>query len=325
MRRATVLAAVLLLMVAPRQVLAGGSDDAESLIKQGLLLRRQGKDTEALDEFRRAYALQPTARTLAQIALAEQALGRWFDAETDLTKALQASSDPWIARNRGLLESGLESIRARLGWLEVTADVPGAEVWVNDARVGTLPLAHPIRLEAGSAVLEIRAAGYAPARRITAIEPGGSAREVVHMVPLMPAAPDAVTSPRASGDGAAERTRLVPTDEPMRNAGYVVAASGVLGVALGAYFGVRTIQDKNQRDQYCQQGCESTGVALDQEARTFALRSTVWLSAGLVALAGGAGLLWVSRSHTVHEAADTLGVVPEVGPDRAGMLLRGSW
>ena len=325
MRRAGILAAVLLLLIAPRQLLAADSDDADALIKQGLLLRRQGKDTEALDDFRRAFALDPSARNRAQVALAEQALGHWLDAEADLAKALEATGDPWIVRNRGLLESGLESIRSRLGWLEVTADVPGAEVWVNDARVGTLPLDHPIRLEAGSAVIEIRAAGYAPARRTTAIEPGGRAREAVHLVPLAPSSAGAGEATPGPGEAPVERVRLVPADRPVRNVGYVLAASGVLGLAAGAYFGARTLQDKNDRDLHCQPGCDRTGVALDQEARTFALRSTVWLSAGLVTLVTGAGLLWVSRSHSVRESAGSVGLVPEIGPDRAVVQVRGSW
>lgn len=39
-------------------------------------------------------------RALAQIALAEQALGRWVEAERDLRNVLHMSEDPSIARNR---------------------------------------------------------------------------------------------------------------------------------------------------------------------------------------------------------------------------------
>ena len=330
MRRTAVLGAVLLSLVASRQAAAGDADDADALVKHGLLLRRQGKDTEALDEFGRAYALHPTPRGRAQIALAEQALGHWVEAEQHLVEALGASDDVWISANRAPLESGLANIRTRLGWLEVTADVPTAELWVNDVRVGTLPLERPIRLEAGSAVVEVRADGHAPTRRITAIEPGGSAREAVHLVPL----PEATVTPveRRPPGTPAERVRVIAAHEPVRNVGFVVGAAGILGLAAGAYFGAVTLQKKHDRDAQCPTGtCNGIAaaygreVAYDEEARTFALRSTVWLGAGVIALGAGVGLLWVSRSHTVHERAGALRLVPEVGPDRAGVGIAGSW
>jgi tetratricopeptide (TPR) repeat protein len=330
MRRTAVLGAVLLSLMVPREALA--DDDADALIKHGLLLRRQGKDTEALDDFRRAYALEPTPRGQAQIALAEQALGHWLEAEADLGHALAASQDAWIVANRGLLESGLANIRGRLGWLEVTADVPDAELWVNDARVGTLPLAHPVRLEAGNAVIEVRAAGYAAARRLTTIDPGGGAREAVHLVPL----PEAAVAPPEGrpSETPAERVRVVPGQRRVQNVGFVVAGAGVLGLSLGAYFGVLTLQLKHDRDVAClgaggtcngDAAAYSRQIAYDQEARTSALRSTVWIGAGVVALVTGVGLLWVSRSHTIHERAGELRLLPEVGPDRAGVGLQGSW
>jgi len=330
MRRTAVLGAVLLSLMVPREALADADADADALIKHGLLLRRQGKDTEALEDFRRAYALEPTPRGQAQIALAEQALGHWLEAEADLVHALAASQDAWIVANRGLLESGLANIRGRLGWLEVTADVPGAELWVNDARVGTLPLARPVRLEAGNAVIEVRAAGYAAARRITTIDPGGGAREAVHLVPL-PEAAVAATEGRPT-ETPAERVRVVPGERRVQNVGFVVAGAGVLGLSLGAYFGVLTLQQKRDRDALCPGGsCNGDAsayghqLAYDQEARTSALRSTVWVGTGVAALVTGFALLWVSRSHTVHERAGELRLLPEVGPDRAGVGFGGSW
>ena len=111
----------------------------------------------------------------------------------------------------------------------------------------------------------------------------------------------------------------------IRNVGYVMTGAGMLGVAAGAYFGVRTIQKKGDRDGQCQLGCTFQGIAYDQEARTSALRSTVWVGTGVAALLTGVALLWVSRSHTVHERAGQLRLLPEVGPDRAGVGLGGSW
>ncbi len=163
--------------------------DAEALYRDGVVLRRQRHDAEALAEFRRAYSLQPAPRTLAQIALAEQALGRWVDAEADLQRAVQTKGDAWIERNQDVLAAGLTDIRRHLGDLDVEADVPGAELWVNGARVAVLPLSRSLRVETGSVLLEVRARGYASARRTTFVEPGERAREDIHLVPLVQQAP----------------------------------------------------------------------------------------------------------------------------------------
>src|SRR5262245_21211542 len=64
---------------------AGGADD---LVKQGVEQRRQSHDQQALELFKRAYAIDPAPRILAQIGFAEQALGVWADAETHLRTAL---------------------------------------------------------------------------------------------------------------------------------------------------------------------------------------------------------------------------------------------
>ncbi|HEX4352161.1 MAG TPA: tetratricopeptide repeat protein, partial [Polyangiales bacterium] len=63
-------------------------DSADALISQGVALRKQGKNAEALVDFQRAYQISPSPRAQAQIALAEQALGDWIAAEDGLVSAL---------------------------------------------------------------------------------------------------------------------------------------------------------------------------------------------------------------------------------------------
>src|SRR5688572_17737468 len=83
------------LVFASSEVRAAQSE-ADKLIDQGVDLREQGKDVDALEKFKRAYELSKSARALAQMALAQQALGRWLEAEASLQKALEAKNDKWI-------------------------------------------------------------------------------------------------------------------------------------------------------------------------------------------------------------------------------------
>jgi hypothetical protein len=317
------------LVVVPEPALAGGPPDpAEALTRHGVELRRQRRDREALEDFRRAYELSKSPRTLAQIALAEQALGRWVDAERDLERALGATDDPWIEKNRETLRSGLATIASRLASLEVTADVPGAELWVNGVRAAELPLPSPLRVEAGTLVLDVRAPGYAPVRRETSAEPGGSVRESVQLVPLVAQETTAHAIAPSAPTPEIARTGSAPGgDRALRNTGFVVLGAGALGIAAGTYFGVRTLSTKSNRDSSggcVGQVCDATGVALDAEARSLAVRSTAWFTAGLATAAGGAVLLWVSRSRP-HGETRGLHLAPEVGPDHAGVRLGGTW
>jgi hypothetical protein len=305
---------------------------ADAITRHGLDLRREGRDAEALDEFRRAYALDAAPRTLAQIALAEQALGRWVDAEAHLVQALAASGDGWIGSHRGVLQSGLATIRQHLGSLDVDVDVTGAELWVNGAQVATAPLAAPMRVEAGSVVLEVRAPGYATARRMTNVDPGGSSREAVHLVPLapsgsLPQAPSASVPPTGSAPPeVAPPITVVVVDRPLRTTAYVWLGAGVVGILAGTYFGVRTLTTKSDRDQECggpNGSCSLRGVVLDAEARNFAVRSTASFAGGLVAAGVGAALFWVSRSHV--PAGPTAALWLDLGTERATAGVRGSW
>jgi len=327
MRRASVLVAALVCVAATARA------EPVDLTKRGLELRREHRDAEALEEFRRAYAVRPAARTLAQIALAEQALGLWVDAEADLQKALEARDDPWIQRNVTLLDGGLSSIQGHLGWLEIASDVARAELAINGVPLGERPLPARLRIVAGSVEIELRAHGYAPARRVTSVEARGSARETVPLVPLAPPSPTLVTPvppPPASStvEPPVAPARRVPQDRALRNVGFVALGAAALGVGLGSYFGVRTLSTKSQRDHDCTGtggSCTALGVDYDGEARALALRSTAWFVSGALAVGAGVVLLWVSRSTSRPAASVGLELAPMLGADRAGATLGGAW
>lgn len=330
MRCATVLAAALVCVAAEARA---QTSEPELLVKQGLELRREHRDGEALDTFRRAYAAAPTPRVRVQIAFAEQALGRWVDAEADLQKALASADDAWIQRNLPLLERGRASIAEHLGWVEVAADVNPTQLVINGVDRGLQPMPARVRVEAGSVIVEVRASGYVPVRRPTSVEAGGTAHESIHLVPLTPPslepAPSAAPSPQSAS--ASLEPPPAPPEAPapdlaMRNAGIVSLVASALALGMGTYYGVQTLATKSNRDQYCSgQVCEAKGVNLDGQAREQASQSTAWFGAGLVAAGVGVTLLLVSRSVGHAAPPGAFRVTPMLGADRAGAQLGGNW
>jgi len=231
---------------------ADSHDDAEAdaAIKRGVELRRHAKDQEALEEFRKAYALVKSARALAQIGLAEQALGRWVDAENDVGEAMASKTDPWIRKNLSTLNGAADVIRKHLGSLDVIGPA-GAQLLIDGRVAGTLPLAKPARVPIGSLTIEVKKDGFFPATRPVSIAAGELTRESVDLQP-QPVAPPVRTPPPippVEGGGAAgplsgipghgQPVSMPPSDQPEHSGGvqrtlaWVAAGGAVLGAGVG--------------------------------------------------------------------------------------------
>ncbi len=178
--RRTSLLLVLSLTVASTAAYAQ-RDPLEARFEQGRSLRRDHRDAEALTVFQQIYDEGHQSRALAQVGLAEAALGRWADAESHIAQAL-AQPDEWVTQNRSggvALEQQLTRIATHLGSLEVVCDATGATGWTGDHRMAALLLSRPLRIEFGRVTFEVRAEGYTSSQRVADVVAGGLARETV--------------------------------------------------------------------------------------------------------------------------------------------------
>jgi hypothetical protein len=184
------------------------ADDAESLVHKGIELRKAGKEREALELFQRAAEIKKTPRVLAQLGLAEQALGLWVKAEQHLKEALESGRDAWIQKNRRALDDSWRVLEDHLGSLEVWGEPAGAEILIDGEPVGKLP-ADTIRLPIGDVTVTVRAPGYGDVTRQVQIPKADMVREHVelHALPVRPVA----VRPVAASDGApaAETPNLI--------------------------------------------------------------------------------------------------------------------
>lgn len=283
-------------------------------------MRVQGHDDQALVEFQHAWAVSPTPRARAQIALAEQALGNWLDAADHLHEAMASAHDPWIASHLATLESAQQAIEAHLGRLDVAANVP-AELWIAGHRVATLPMTESVHVVAGSTPVEVRAAGYVTMRRMLDVTAGQSSREVFELVPVTASAQ---ANPGTGGGGG---TVTPPASSRPFPVGPVVVM-GVGAVALissAVFFGLRGS---------ALSGCTVSGnvatcdtPAHEQAAMgggTYNTVGDILLVGGGVVLVGGAAWLLIDRL-AGHRDADHARL--QGGPDLAhgGFVLRGEF
>jgi len=199
------------LCATPRRALAG--EASAEFVTRGLTLRRERRDAEALALFQRAFAASPQPMIRSQIALAEQALGRWSSAEQDLSAAL-ATHDGWVEANRGVLEKALAVIQSHLTWLTVTSNVQTAQLWLDNRNLGAVR-AEPWRVAEGTHELSLRLADGRSAAR--SVELLGGAREHFHLefpeaAPLGPPGPlAAAATAQVPAPSARQPAKLVTT------------------------------------------------------------------------------------------------------------------
>jgi hypothetical protein len=272
------LCSTLVFLTAPA---VGAQSDADEHVQRGLELRRSFRDQEALAEFTLAYERGRSARALSQMALAEDALGRFVDAESHLREALRAADDPWVARNATHLKEALAELQTHLGTLDVSCDIAGAELWLDGQRIGPLPAS--IRHAAGPAVVDVRAPGYAPSHQTPAVDASERTRLVVALALVV--RPESLSS----RDPRDERPALAPSGRPparspQRSAAWI--ALGGAGLLLGAA-GAASIVRQDALAKYNDDGqCFYGGVPREvrcAEAKSTFDASNALMIAGLVA------------------------------------------
>ncbi len=270
---------------------------AEARIAHGLELRRARRDAEALAEFRLAYWLDPSPRALGQMALAEAAVGLWVEAEQTLEDVIARHGDPWVEKVRADLGDSLRDVRTHLAELELAVTPEGAEVRINGVPAKPDRATGTYHVVSGRVLVEVDAAGFAPARRVFETPPGVRTRDSFALAPeKSPSAPpDSPTSPPTNGPPS-RVTALSPPPRPERDLPRVLLFSSI--ATAGAAVGVgtaaaierqRAVQTYND-DSRCEYGgiprsVRCGGVAVDVNRFTSEMTAR-YLTASVAAIAG---------------------------------------
>lgn len=307
----------------PRAYAQDAKERAAALLQEGVQRRAEGKDEAALLLFRQADELDSTPKSRAQLALAEQSLGMWVIAEKHLRDAL-AQTDPWIEKNRALLESSLTRIAAELGWIDVVGAPAAAEIFIDGERVGQSPLEAPTRAAAGTRLLEVKAKGYEPYSRRVLVRGGEISRERAAFVPLRPID----KSPTAAAAGGPRFVDVV-TPAPLRTVGWI----GV-GVGAGAaiFGGTSFIIRQNYVDGYnSDERCPGTAAA-DQPPTCQSQKNGVsrWSTMGVISLVAGGvlvagGLTLVLISPPTHSKVQVASFSAACSPTLGGFSCGGTF
>ena len=240
-------------LVSPRVLVAATpAAEAENLIRDGVALRREKHDEQALPLFQKAYDLARNPRTAGQLGLCELGVSYSLDAEQHLKEALASPGHPWVAKNQASLDTALKRARQNIGEITVTGAPAGAEVYVNGHSAGRLPLHDPIRLVRGVADVELRAPGYVKSHRSLSVTAEAQTvdlkleRESVAVAPVSKPPETIALKPISGSPGEPPREESPGTSQPEpaaprgRGWRWAAAATGVLAVAALVGAGVET-------------------------------------------------------------------------------------
>lgn len=277
-------------------------DPVEEHLRLGVELRRAGHNDEALVEFEAAYGLRREPRTAAQLGLASQAVGRWLRADSLLREGLAAPEDPWITRNRAALDGALAVVGRHLATVDLVGDVAGARVRINGEDAGTLPLAAPVRVIAGTVAVDVTADGYDALSLRFVAAAGENLRERVTLVaarpaPVAPPTP-AVTPPPVTPPPAViapPASLLEPSVRPPWGGIAIVSFAGAAVLVAGGVTAL-VLRESSTSDYNAQ--CDAGDARGDCGAlrdRATAASAIGWTTLPLGALMAAAGTYFLLR------------------------------
>lgn len=311
---------------AAAEVTAGQRATAEALFQQAVELMEQKKFSQACEQFAASQELDPALGTTLYLADCYEQTGKtasaWalFQEAADVARRAQQSDREQIANERAA------SLKVRLSKLELRVAaarrVPGLELRINDAPIPSASWNTAMPVDPGKTRVEARAPGKKPwsVEVNVAVGPSSQAVDIGELA-------DA-PQPLSTDSAGVLAEKLAPHDPgaTQRTIGYVIGAVGVVGLAVGGYFGYRAMDLNKQSKAQCRaedaNACTSEGAAMRQDAQSAATVSTISSIGGGVLVGTGLTLVLTAPSAPSNRAGSALGQASSPG---FGVQLRGVW
>ena len=284
---------------------------AEALFNEGRSLMQAGRYDEAVAKLKASQDLDPALGTLLNVAECYERLGRTASAWAQYREIVSLARQAGSKDREEFAEQKAKALEPRISKLAInlkpgTGDAAGMKITRDGVVVSAAELAVAIPVDPGKHVIEVTAPGKEPWSLTIEIGEGANVKQVE-----IPALADSSTTPAAAGGAAAAPAEESSDGSGQRIAGIVVGSVGVVGVGLGAFFGIQASSSWSDAKKECTAypyGCSAQGVALQDDASSQATISTIAFIAGGVALADGAVLFFTAGSS--KQESVSLGVGP---------------
>jgi hypothetical protein len=289
---------------------------AEARFHEGEKLFDAKQYAEACAAFDESERLDPQLGTLLNLAFCQETVGKIATAWREYSKgSVWGEQRGQHDRAAWALARAFElSKRLPLALLDMPPGAAAYTIEIDGDAVPSADWATPLPLDPGEHVLRVSAAGRLSQQLVVRVSAGPATQGVT--VPTLEPQPAA---PPASGDAP---TPAPPRGNGQRVVGLVGLGLGVAALGVGTYYGVMTLSKKSDAAAHCVgTECDATGVALQDDAHSYASVSTVAFAVGVATLGVGAWLTWTAPASPSVRAT----IQPLVGPRIAGLGMVGSW
>ncbi|MFO0668436.1 MAG: PEGA domain-containing protein [Polyangiaceae bacterium] len=137
---------------------------------------------KAQSEYRAAYQAAPTAQALNGLASASYELGAWGEAYEAYDEFLKTYPDAMGRGAKALAEKRVKELDAKTGALTILVNESGADVSLDDKKIGASPVRALIRVGTGSHSLKVSKAGFAAFEKSVDVAPGAKVSVDVNLV-----------------------------------------------------------------------------------------------------------------------------------------------
>jgi len=202
---------------APAQEKDAVVEMARRRFAEGVKYFDQKRYEEARAAFMQAYALKRHPALLLNLGLSEVRSGHPLEAARHFTAFLKESPNA-SASERSEAEKGLAAARTKLGRIQITVNVAGAEVLVDGESVGQSPLAEPVDALPGTRSVAAKFAGRM-AQADVSVAVGKTSTSALSLEGSTAPAVAVAAPPPASGDTTGEAaTSASAAGEPPKEA-----------------------------------------------------------------------------------------------------------
>lgn len=296
------------------------TEAARASFQRGVELFHETNFEAALAEFRKANEVAPSYRILYNIAQTYFELHDYVNALKFYKQYLADGGAEVVGVRKSTVEEMIQKLTARIAFVEISVNLDGAQVSVDDVPIGISPLDGAVPMNPGSRRVSASKAGLPVVTRTIAV--AGSDRQSVALTLREPTAlPQEVSSTARLDVSSPERSTS------NSNAALVtsLAATGACVVATGV-FGWLTVRARNDFDHDLDK-LNISASQLDNDRsrlRTFALITDIAAAATVV---GGAASLYFVLSRPSRDKTRVGKPSPFVAlsPMPTGVALQGGW
>jgi hypothetical protein len=308
--------AALVVLGVTRTASAEPDSVAQALFDEGRRLLEQGDIPAACAKFAESQRVEPAGGTLMNLAACHARQGKtataWAEFKDALTQARRDGRDDRIGEAKRQIAQ-LEPRLARLAVSVGSTPPAGLAVRLDGTVLGPASWGTAIPVDPGRHAVDATAPGRVGWSASAAVAPETTVRVDVPVL-----APSAAPAAPPVPEGATARPSAVPL------ASYVLAGAGMVGIGVGAYFGVVAANKKHDSGLQCMAaGCTSAGASLLHQADSAAWASDIGFGVGLAAIAAAAYLFLSAPSAAPHASA--LRVGPRLTTRWTGLGVDGAW